>query len=229
MLSGVDSWSEVLLQLLAKLLPVLIKEIKDIAFCQKNWIRCKTIHVNIVFCTSVGPLTSMATLQPELCRWFIYAITNIHRLATSWTVQGSNPGEGEIFRTHPDQPWGPPSLLYNGYRVFPRGNAAKVWCWQHTPFQCRGHERVELYLYPPSRPVRPVTGLLYILLPTFTPWVTYWWPSWLWSFITFLSPAMYKLRHYCWSDYGKFHHISPILYSLITLPFGTIRSEIFTP
>jgi hypothetical protein len=28
---------------------------------------------------------------------------------------------GEIFRTWPDRPWGPPSLLYNGYRVFPGG------------------------------------------------------------------------------------------------------------
>jgi hypothetical protein len=27
---------------------------------------------------------------------------------------------GEIFR-YPDWPWGPPSLLYNGYRVFPGG------------------------------------------------------------------------------------------------------------
>ena len=26
---------------------------------------------------------------------------------------------GEIFRTCPDRHWGPPSLLYNGYRVFP--------------------------------------------------------------------------------------------------------------
>ena len=26
---------------------------------------------------------------------------------------------GEIFRTCPDRPWGPPSLLYNGCRVFP--------------------------------------------------------------------------------------------------------------
>ena len=26
---------------------------------------------------------------------------------------------GEIFRTCPDRPWGPPSLLFNGYRVFP--------------------------------------------------------------------------------------------------------------
>ena len=31
---------------------------------------------------------------------------------------------GEIFRTRPDRPWGPPSLLYNGYRVFPGGKAA---------------------------------------------------------------------------------------------------------
>ena len=28
---------------------------------------------------------------------------------------------GEIFRTCQDRPWGPPSLLYNGYRVFPGG------------------------------------------------------------------------------------------------------------
>ena len=33
---------------------------------------------------------------------------------------GSNPGKGEIFRTCPDRPWEPHSLLYNGYRVFPR-------------------------------------------------------------------------------------------------------------
>ena len=26
-------------------------------------------------------------------------------------------GLGQIFRTRPDRPWGPPSFLYNGYRV----------------------------------------------------------------------------------------------------------------
>jgi hypothetical protein len=31
----------------------------------------------------------------------------------------SNPGGDEIFRTCPDRPWDPPSLLYNGYQVFP--------------------------------------------------------------------------------------------------------------
>jgi hypothetical protein len=30
---------------------------------------------------------------------------------------------GEIFRPRPDRPWGPPSLLYNGYRLFPVGKA----------------------------------------------------------------------------------------------------------
>jgi hypothetical protein len=28
-----------------------------------------------------------------------------------------NPGGGKIFCSCPDQPWGPPSLLYNGYWV----------------------------------------------------------------------------------------------------------------
>ena len=37
------------------------------------------------------------------------------------TFLGSNPGGGKIFRTCPDWPCGPPSLLHNGYRVFPAG------------------------------------------------------------------------------------------------------------
>jgi hypothetical protein len=51
-----------------------------------------------------------------------------------WTVRESNPGAGEIFRTRPDRPWGPPCLLYNGYRVFPGGKAGGAWCWPPTPF-----------------------------------------------------------------------------------------------
>ena len=44
-------------------------------------------------------------------------------LLRAGTVRGSNPGGGggEIFRTCPDRHWDPPSLLYNGYRVFPGG------------------------------------------------------------------------------------------------------------
>ena len=32
-----------------------------------------------------------------------------------------SPAGGEIFRTCPDRPWGPPNLLYNGYRIFSGG------------------------------------------------------------------------------------------------------------
>ena len=42
-------------------------------------------------------------------------------MTTGWTDRGWNPGGGEIFRTCPDLPWGPSSLLYNRYRVFPGG------------------------------------------------------------------------------------------------------------
>jgi len=38
-----------------------------------------------------------------------------------WAVRGSNPSAGEIFSTCPDRLWGPPRLLYNGYRVFTAG------------------------------------------------------------------------------------------------------------
>jgi len=38
---------------------------------------------------------------------------------------------GEIFRTRPDRPWGPPSLLYNVYWVFPGGKAAGA-CVNHS-------------------------------------------------------------------------------------------------
>jgi hypothetical protein len=68
---------------------------------------------------------------------YIYALKNkirtgiaqsIWRFATGWTVLGSNPfGGGEIFRIRANRPWGPPSLLYNGYRVFPGTKAAGAW------------------------------------------------------------------------------------------------------
>ena len=53
---------------------------------------------------------------------------SVQRLATGCAIQGSNPGGGEIFRTRPDRPWGPPSLLYNGYGVYHEGKAAEAWC-----------------------------------------------------------------------------------------------------
>jgi hypothetical protein len=40
---------------------------------------------------------------------------------------------GEIFRTCPDRPWGPRSLLYNEYRVFPGGKMRLGHAADHSP------------------------------------------------------------------------------------------------
>ena len=40
---------------------------------------------------------------------------------------------GEIFRTCPDRPWGPPGLLCNGYRVFPGGKERPGRAADHSP------------------------------------------------------------------------------------------------
>ena len=78
---------------------------------------------------------------------------SVYRLVTGWTVRGSNPGGGEIFRTCPDRPWGSPSLLYNGYRVFPRGKELSGRDADLSPpSSAVGHERLELYLYSPYGP-----------------------------------------------------------------------------
>ena len=45
---------------------------------------------------------------------------------------------GEIFHTRSDWPWGPPSALYNGYRVFPGGNSAGAWRLPPTLIYRRG-------------------------------------------------------------------------------------------
>ena len=89
---------------------------------------------------------------------------------------------GEIFRTCPDHSWGLPSLLYNGYRVFPWG---KEWPVRDAdpspPSSAVSHERVELYLYSPYGPYGlyrasvPVQGCT-LLLPLYIYQSTRWRP-----------------------------------------------------
>ena len=83
---------------------------------------------------------------------------SVQRLATGWTVRGSNPGGSEIFRTRPHRPWGPPSLLYNGCRVFLGCKGAGAWRWPPTPSGSGVKERVELHLYSSYGSSWPVIG-----------------------------------------------------------------------
>jgi hypothetical protein len=81
-----------------------------------------------------------------------------------WTVRGSNPGGGEIFRTCPDGSWSPPSLLYNGYRVFPGGKVRPERAADHSPPSSA--VVIEEYSCTSTHPLGhngPVKGLLYLL------------------------------------------------------------------
>ena len=63
------------------------------------------------------------------------------------------PVRGDIFRTCPDRPWGPPSHLYNGYRVFTGGKELPGRDADPSPpSSAVGNERVELYIYSPYGP-----------------------------------------------------------------------------
>ena len=75
------------------------------------------------------PPDTRALLAPRGV-WVSYYVTARDIVATRYGIDG--PGieawwGGEIFRTCPDRPRGPPSLLYNGYRVFIGGKAAGAW------------------------------------------------------------------------------------------------------
>ena len=45
---------------------------------------------------------------PHLWGTYLFEKGRDSAVATEWTVRGSNPGDGEIFRTRPDRPWGHP-------------------------------------------------------------------------------------------------------------------------
>ena len=56
----------------------------------------------------------------------------------------------KIFRNRPERPWGPPSLLYKGYRAFLGVKATGTWRQTPAPSNTEVKERVGLDLYSPS-------------------------------------------------------------------------------
>ena len=88
-----------------------------VPWCKYYQSLISTTYQRIVIEFPVGKRVSLWPTHPLVGR----VAQSVQRLATGWMVRGSNPGEGKIFRTCPDQPWGPPSLLYIGYWVFPGG------------------------------------------------------------------------------------------------------------
>jgi len=58
-----------------------------------------------------------------------------------------------------DRPWGPTSLLYNGYRVIPGDKVARVVLATHPPTpNTEAKERVQVYVYSPSVTIWQIIG-----------------------------------------------------------------------
>jgi len=69
---------------------------------------------------------------------------------------GSSSGGGEMFRTRPYPPVGPPSLLYNGYGVAFLEVKRPGRDVHPPPCSAEVKEREEIYVYFPSGPSWPV-------------------------------------------------------------------------
>jgi hypothetical protein len=84
---------------------------------------------------------------------------SVKRLDTGWTVRGSNPGGGEIFRTRRDRPLGPtqpPVQWVPGLSMGVKWPGREV---DHPPpYSAEVEGRVELYICSPSGPSWPVLG-----------------------------------------------------------------------
>jgi len=60
------------------------------------------------------------------------AAQSVYRLTVGLTVRDRMP-VGTRFSARPDRPWGPPSLLNNGYWVFPEGKVRPERVPDHSP------------------------------------------------------------------------------------------------
>jgi len=77
-----------------------------------------------------------------------------------WTFRDRIP-VGTTFSSSPDRPWGPPSLLYNRYRVFPGGKVRPRRAADHSP----PFSAAVIPSYTSTHPLGhtgPVTGSLYL-------------------------------------------------------------------
>ena len=120
----------------------------------------------------------------------MWTAQSVQRLAKGWTVRGSNRGGSEIFRTCPDRPWGPPSLLYNGYRAFPGGKERPGRDNDPSPLLVPWSWKGRAIPLLPLWPGRPVQSLNACTRVTFTFTFTFYYVAedgWYWTWNAFLN------------------------------------------
>jgi hypothetical protein len=110
--------------------------------------RAKTVHA---FDRAVTVIGYDVILAANIRRYHKWSRDSVVGIATSYGMDDREVGVrvpvwSRIFFS-PSRPdrlwrlWGPPNLLYNGYR----GKAAGAWSWPFTSNKCRGQENVALY------------------------------------------------------------------------------------
>jgi hypothetical protein len=117
-----------------------------------------------------------------------------------------------IFLSPPDLPWGPPSLLYNGYRVSLPGVKRSGRDFNHPPPSSAEVREVEVYLCSPSVLSWHVRGstlpYLYLTLPyaCHTPHPSHSIPlhAFIWTFINTLGIGhVLSDRRLCWDTFDR--------------------------
>jgi len=95
----------------------------------KIW--CRRMHTTIYWFTmrsaKIGAvevvlcLRSSTNIYPYCPQLWAGELSRYSFWDTGWTIRDRIP-VGTIFSARPDRSWGPPSLLYNGYQLFPGVN-----------------------------------------------------------------------------------------------------------
>jgi hypothetical protein len=83
-----------------------------------------------------------------------------------WRSRDRIPVGGEIFRSRPRRPWGPPSLLYDGHRFITGGKHPGRGVNHPPRSSAEVKERVELYLYSLWAYISPSRANFALFLPS---------------------------------------------------------------
>ena len=113
---------------------------------------------------------------------------------------------GEIFRTCPDRPWGPPSLLYSGYRVIPGVKCGWSVTLTPHPLLVPWSRKVKAIPLLPLWAVRPVQSL---------------------SACTRLHFNFYLIRIYIFLLEPEFSAVTPAVARVATVSLMICRFELF--
>jgi len=123
---------------------------------ENRWTRKSRMLPATQYCVACGDICYEKTsLNPfrdkaEIARWSNFE--NLRSLYLRIRCFGfRTPVGGEIFRTLSFWPWGPPSLMRNGYRVFSAGRAAGMTLTTHPHLESRLKKE---YNYTSTSPLR---------------------------------------------------------------------------